>query len=452
MLFRMKTYLTLLWGIFVLFSMESESASLPETSIISSTAKPNKTTEQLTSAHVLHRRTERQPATRDPTHSPAEVSGPATAETTLSATAEITASATAETTGPATAEITASATETTGPAIAEITASATAENTASATAEITVPATAEITVPATAEITASTITEITASATAETTASATAEITASATAETTGPATAPATTHVTIKLYSPTVSEDSTQAIQNSSSPSTFSTTETTTNTTSEASYVFDPESISSTVTIHETPTDSTAVSSTSQPVSATRSHMISTSYFPDKTRLSTTTESPTSSVLTDSVSSISPAGTLITHNPKRLPIPTTKSTPATTTAPQEASKNPLDTAVQPCSIRGVVQHCLIAIASLAGLATIFIVTTIVLCTRLSARKYKVKRPQQETEMMCISALLPERTYTRQRNPVINGVRVIPRDGDSDEEGSDNLTLSSFLPENDRFI
>ncbi|KAM7369021.1 hypothetical protein PAMP_013320 [Pampus punctatissimus] len=379
--------------------MESKSASLPET-IISSTAKPNNTIKQLTTAHVLHRQTEMQPATRDLTHSPAEVSVPATAVTAGPAPAETAGPAPAETAGPA-------------------------------PAETAVPAPAETAGPATAE--------------------------------TAGPATAPATTHatvssetlsvsstmstsitkldVTIKLYSPTVSENSTQAIQNSSSPSTFSTTETTTNTTSEASYVYVPESISSTVTIHETTTASTAVSSTSQPVSATRNHMISTSYFPDKTRLSSTTESPTSSVLTDSASSttvvyISPAGTLIPHIPKRLPIPTTKSTPATTTAPQEASKSPLDTVVQPCSIRGVVKHCLITIATLAGLATIFIVTTIVLCTRLSAKKYKVKRPQQETEMMCISALLPERTYTRQRNHVFNGVRVIPRDGDSDEEGT----------------
>lgn len=56
--------------------------------------------------------------------------------------------------------------------------------------------------------------------------------------------------------------------------------------------------------------------------------------------------------------------------------------------------------------------------------------------------------------MMCISALLPERSYnyTRQHNPVPNGVLVMPRAEDSDDEVGDNLTLSSFLPENDRYV
>lgn len=72
----------------------------------------------------------------------------------------------------------------------------------------------------------------------------------------------------------------------------------------------------------------------------------------------------------------------------------------------------------------------------------------------LSARKYKIKKPSQDTEMMCISSLLPEMnySYTRQRNPVPNGVLVIHNGRDSDEDMADNLTLSSFLPENDRFI
>lgn len=99
-------------------------------------------------------------------------------------------------------------------------------------------------------------------------------------------------------------------------------------------------------------------------------------------------------------------------------------------------------------------KQCLIIIASLAVLATIFIISTIVLCTKLSARKYRAKKQQQGTEMMCISSLLPERNhnYSRHRNPVANGVLVIPTGGDSDDEGGDNLTLSSFLPDNDRFV
>lgn len=99
------------------------------------------------------------------------------------------------------------------------------------------------------------------------------------------------------------------------------------------------------------------------------------------------------------------------------------------------------------------------AVASLAALAATFMVATVVLCARLSSRRYKVKvkkRPS-ETEMMCISTLLPEinynsYNYSRQRNPVANGVLVIPASRDSDEEMGDNLTLSSFLPESERIF
>ncbi|KAK7895258.1 hypothetical protein WMY93_020583 [Mugilogobius chulae] len=120
--------------------------------------------------------------------------------------------------------------------------------------------------------------------------------------------------------------------------------------------------------------------------------------------------------------------------------------------------KNSTDASTQkPCSTKDVVNTCLIAIASLAFVATVFMVCTIVLCTRLSGRRYRMKR-QQGTEMTCISSLMRERPlnsphrYTRQRSPVRNGVLVIHNCGDSDDEGGDNLTLSSFLPDNDRYI
>ncbi|TKS84493.1 P-selectin glycoprotein ligand 1 [Collichthys lucidus] len=165
-----------------------------------------------------------------------------------------------------------------------------------------------------------------------------------------------------------------------------------------------------------------------------------------------TTTTSETNSTNTTTASnSTSPGAILFPRVPKRLPIPTSKSTPATTTVSREASNN---AEAKTCSTRGVVKQCLIAIASLAALATIFMVSTIVLCTKLSARKYKVTKPQTATEMMCISSLLPERDYiyTRQRNPVSNGVLVMHHGGDSDEDAGDNLTLSSFLPDNDRYV
>ncbi|XP_068430275.1 P-selectin glycoprotein ligand 1-like [Clinocottus analis] len=169
-------------------------------------------------------------------------------------------------------------------------------------------------------------------------------------------------------------------------------------------------------------------------------------------TNISTTNISTTDISTTDI--STSPLGILIPRKHNKSPVPTTKSTPLTTTAPGDVPKRPPGTEVQPCSTRHAAKRCLIAIASLAALATGFMVSTIILCTKLSKKKYKVNKPQPATEMMCISALLPERniTYSRQRNPVTNGVLVIHDDVDSDEDGGDNLTLTSFLPENDRFV
>ncbi|KAI1900989.1 hypothetical protein AGOR_G00055520 [Albula goreensis] len=95
----------------------------------------------------------------------------------------------------------------------------------------------------------------------------------------------------------------------------------------------------------------------------------------------------------------------------------------------------------------GLVGQCLIAIAALAGLATIFIVCTIVLCTKLSSSKYKYKMAQRYggTEMVCISSLLPDGngTHVRPRTPKSNGA-LIPNIEDSE---GDDLTLHSFLPD-----
>ncbi|CAG5867441.1 unnamed protein product [Menidia menidia] len=176
------------------------------------------------------------------------------------------------------------------------------------------------------------------------------------------------------------------------------------------------------------------------------KSHLTSTS--PEFT-----TQFP-SSASTESTISTSLAGILNPREPKRGSVSTPKPGPATSAAPTEEPKTPPSNEVQPCSNRAVVRQCLVVIGALAALATAFMVSTIVLCARLSARKPNARRPQQMTEMMCISSLLPERNhnYTRQRNPITNGVLVFPAAGDSDEDGGDNLTLSSFLPENERYV
>lgn len=96
-----------------------------------------------------------------------------------------------------------------------------------------------------------------------------------------------------------------------------------------------------------------------------------------------------------------------------------------------------------------LVSRCLIAIASMAALTTIFIVSTICLATKLSGYRYRHKAHLlQETEMVCISALLNDTDHPvpkPRRHPKSNGA-LIPNTEDGDPDG-DNLTLNSFLPD-----
>ncbi|XP_041666087.1 P-selectin glycoprotein ligand 1 [Cheilinus undulatus] len=235
---------------------------------------------------------------------------------------------------------------------------------------------------------------------------------------------------VTTKLPPTNSSTDFTQtpfSTHNQSSPSVSSKATLTENTTSGTAPTTDKSTTGTLALPSSPPTTKTASTSTSE-----------------RTTGRSNTEPPTTNT-TDNATS--PAGVLIPKDSKTLPTQTTKS-------PQTITKSLPSTDPQHCSTRHLVKQSLIAIASLAALATIFMVSTIVLCTKLSSRKYRMKRPKQDTEMMCISSLLPERNYnySRHRNPPSNGVLVMHMAGDSDEEGGDNLTLSSFLPENDRSV
>ncbi|XP_034047974.1 P-selectin glycoprotein ligand 1 [Thalassophryne amazonica] len=195
-------------------------------------------------------------------------------------------------------------------------------------------------------------------------------------------------------------------------------------------------------------PSTSKSISSTMAPISPSKFHGTTGS------AASATSATPMLPISTNSETTASTSltpGVLIPVNPRKPT--TTKLAPATKTVPHDLSKSPSEAAEnRSCSTHSTAKQCLIAIASLAVLATIFMVSTIVLCTKLSSRKYRSKKQEQGTEMMCISSLLTERhySYSKQCNPVRNGILVIPSGGDSDEDGGDNLTLSSFLPENDR--
>lgn len=96
------------------------------------------------------------------------------------------------------------------------------------------------------------------------------------------------------------------------------------------------------------------------------------------------------------------------------------------------------------------VRHCLLAILILALVATTFLVCTVVLAVRLSRKNHTYPvRSYSPTEMVCISALLPE----REEGPAVTANGTLPTakgpglkgEPQKDREG-DDLTLHSFLP------
>lgn len=94
----------------------------------------------------------------------------------------------------------------------------------------------------------------------------------------------------------------------------------------------------------------------------------------------------------------------------------------------------------------GLVGTCLIAIASLAALAIIFIMTTIILATKLAGSRYRHRASLlHDTEMVCISALLNDSDHPipTPKHPKSNGA-LIPI---TEDEDGDDLTLNSFLPD-----
>ncbi|XP_060931790.1 P-selectin glycoprotein ligand 1 [Limanda limanda] len=404
----LKACLRLLCGISVLFSVEGEITSITETSSQAATAAPNTANMLLTSAH---KEAETQAATLDRSvpHNPAEVT--ATAHTSVSHTAE-------------TEEAVASSSNGSTAGLVVVTTAAAAAASSSGPPTLQTP-TAVTTARPTGD--AQTPQDTTISETVKPTEDKTQR--PSSTTSTDG--TSPETTSATSLRLTSTTNPEVTSGL----SPST----------TSQTSHT-SPSSSTGTVTNPASEVSDT----TSSPVTTTKT--LTTSSSESSASSHSPTESPTdSSSSSTSLVSTSPAAIF----PKRLPIPWTTATPANTAAPCKVSKVPPSPSEgHPCSTRGTKNHCLIAIASLAVLACIFMVSTIILCTKLSSRRYKVRRPKESTEMMCISTLLPEEDfiYTRHRTPIANGVLVFPGGRDSDEDGGDNVTLSSFLPENDRYV
>ncbi|XP_032899634.1 P-selectin glycoprotein ligand 1 [Amblyraja radiata] len=98
----------------------------------------------------------------------------------------------------------------------------------------------------------------------------------------------------------------------------------------------------------------------------------------------------------------------------------------------------------------GLVTQCLIVIAFLAGVCTIFVICTIILCTKLSAQSHNYRVNQMNgTELTCISALLPEEERKMRKKLRPKRLREFTETlaGKSSDTDDDDLTLRSFVTE-----
>ncbi|XP_076019759.1 uncharacterized protein LOC143011001 [Genypterus blacodes] len=413
-LVRMKLYPVLFCGLSALFTMESKSVSISDISNYTSAVPLEMTVEKthhLTAAHGSHNDTEQQP-TVDSINSPVAT----VAATNTGTTAGVVAMNTSNNTSSS------------RPTVSHISTVTPADTTKPSQSVNKTEKPTEQHQPS----------AVTSAATAATTSET--EVLSKSNLSSTVP------DHSTGALYS--VQQPTSSSVSSTSASSTI----TPLDSTSQPSPLPD----SSTASLSDNVTErSNTSSSPPSPPPPPASQPTSTTDTP----VSSTGQNSTSEVIV-TISSISTTAVSTSQStavfiPKTSPVTTAASATTRTTAPCGTSQSPSSTVVPSCTLnRGVISKCLTVIASLAGLATVFMVSTIVLCTKLSTRKYRVKTAQQETEMMCISSLLPERNYTyaRQRNPVSNGVLVIPSGGDSDDDEGDNFTLRSFLPDNDRYV
>ncbi|XP_056444316.1 P-selectin glycoprotein ligand 1 [Gadus chalcogrammus] len=175
----------------------------------------------------------------------------------------------------------------------------------------------------------------------------------------------------------------------------------------------------------------------------------------------STPPASSTNGTRRNATRSIIPA---LPTNSSAVPGGTTTTTPTPSTVPvtrqpcpTPSSTNgtpPPQPGVPACasSPSGVVSQCLVAIGLLAAVLTVFFVCTMVLCAKLSSRKYSLGG-QHGTEMVCLSTMMTSHNGTGSRRAHLEGRRtLLTGPEDSDDDGGDNLTLNSFLPEGDRMV
>ncbi|XP_072921928.1 uncharacterized protein [Hemitrygon akajei] len=111
---------------------------------------------------------------------------------------------------------------------------------------------------------------------------------------------------------------------------------------------------------------------------------------------------------------------------------------------------NRLTTAQAATKKISLVTQCLIVIAILAGICTIFVICTIVLCTKLSTQRHNYRINQMNgTELICISALLPEEERKMRKKLRPKRLRDLRETmiGQASDTDDDDLTLQSFVTE-----
>ncbi|TSW89616.1 P-selectin glycoprotein ligand 1 [Bagarius yarrelli] len=160
----------------------------------------------------------------------------------------------------------------------------------------------------------------------------------------------------------------------------------------------------------------------------------------------------------TNTASSVRTTGHMVLDEPstgittKPVAITVTEIKTTLNHQPQNTQK----TATKVCTIaepkeENLVGRCLLAIGSLAAITTIFIMTTIILATKLAGSRHKHRTSLLlETEMVCISTLMNDSDHPvpMPRRLKSNGA-LIPI---TEDEDGDDLTLNSFLHDTDGVV
>ncbi|XP_078083441.1 P-selectin glycoprotein ligand 1 [Mustelus asterias] len=164
----------------------------------------------------------------------------------------------------------------------------------------------------------------------------------------------------------------------------------------------------------------------------------------PPTSTLTSTKEQPTGSYLVTTEATTTEAN-------ESIPLKPTTSLASKAFKTTTRSYSRLSTAQVATKKMSLVAQCLIAIAILAGVCTIFVICTVVLCTKLSSqrRNYRVNSANG-TELICISALLPEEERQLRRKMRPKRLREHLKEtaaGYNSDSDDDDLTLHSFVTE-----